>query len=120
MQACDVRHFLGPCLLLLLQERSDHGYDLIERLRSLSAWEADAPTVYRCLRGLEREGLIRSHWVPSRSGPARRRYDITMLGREALRASSRDLRVMRETLDRFLFRHAKVVAPAGRRHTLPV
>ena len=114
MPPCDVRHFLGPCLLLLLHERADHGYDLLERLRPFHGWDVEAPTVYRSLRSLERQGLVHSHWVPSDCGPARRRYEITPTGCSALAVAARDLRSLRETLDRFLFRQSRAWQSASR------
>ena len=53
MAALEPRNFLQPCLLLLLREQSDHGYDLAVRLRPLHDGEGDAGGVYRALRALE-------------------------------------------------------------------
>ncbi|HEY9413755.1 MAG TPA: helix-turn-helix transcriptional regulator [Pseudonocardia sp.] len=80
MGECDPRNFLQPCLLLLLRERSDHGYDLVNRLRVLHAVDGDAGAVYRALRGLEKAGMVRSSWQTSDAGPARRTYQVTPLG----------------------------------------
>jgi poly-beta-hydroxybutyrate-responsive repressor len=80
MGECEPRNFLQPCLLLLLAERSDHGYDLASRLRELHVAEGDPGAVYRALRGLERHGLVRSTWQTSDAGPARRTYRLTPAG----------------------------------------
>jgi len=64
----------------LLRERSDHGYDLVSRLRELHVVDGDAGAVYRSLRGLERNGLVRSSWQTSDAGPARRTYQVTSAG----------------------------------------
>jgi len=107
MGECDPRNFLQPCLLLLLRERSDHGYDLVNRLRELHLGEGDAGAVYRALRGLERQGLVRSTWQTSQAGPARRTYQITLPGladldRQAvlLEATHRTLHVFRGRYER--------------------
>ena len=34
VQTCELRHFVEPCLLLLLRERPGHGYELVDRLRT--------------------------------------------------------------------------------------
>ena len=115
MQACDIRNFLAPCLLLLLGDAPDHGYDLVGRLRPLVEWEGDPASIYRMLRHLETDGLIRSEWVPAHSGPPRRQYEITELGRQALRAWAVDLRSVRDTIDRFLFRYTDGLQPALQR-----
>ena len=66
MGECEPRNFLQPCLLLLLfRERADHGYDLANQLRDMHVAEGDPGTVYRALRGLERQGLVRSTWQTS-------------------------------------------------------
>lgn len=80
------RNFIRPCLLLLLAERPSHGYDLLERLGSLGVHETDPGRLYRTLRAIEREGVVRSHWDTSGSGPARRTYELTGEGLEWLHA----------------------------------
>ncbi len=40
--------------------------------------------IYRHLRGLEADGLVQSEWQTEGSGPARRIYDLTAEGDEAL------------------------------------
>jgi len=78
------RALLGPCLLLLLAESPDHGYQLMERLKPLGFdWNGPGP-IYRELRALEAANLLRSSWSPPKSGPVPRVYEITAAGREAL------------------------------------
>lgn len=114
MKSCDVHNFLAPCLLLLLDERADHGYDLVSRLRPLICMDGEAGAVYRALRHLERDGLVTSTWLPANGAPARRSYEVTDEGRRALGSSVRDIRELRDTLDRFLFRQ-RVLADAASR-----
>ncbi|MGH8867394.1 MAG: helix-turn-helix transcriptional regulator [Actinomycetes bacterium] len=115
MGACELRHFVRPCLLLLLRLQSDHGYDLAQRLRDLGVDTPDAGSVYRALRGLESENLVTSQWVPPESGPARRIYQLTAAGEAALAAEVRELASTRATVDRFLRAYAqtRVPVPAG-------
>jgi poly-beta-hydroxybutyrate-responsive repressor len=107
VQTCDLRHFVEPCLLLLLRERPSHGYELAERLRALGFVDADAAVVYRSLRSMEREELARSTWRSSAAGPARRIYQLTPDGHAALDAVTRELRDTRRTLDAFLDRYSR-------------
>ncbi len=74
------KHFPRSCLLLLIGERSSHGYDLLERLRRLGVPATDPGGLYRALRSMEREGLVSSRWETSSSGPARRTYALTDRG----------------------------------------
>ncbi len=105
------RNFLRACLLLLLRERPDHGYDLLARLGSLGLDQEDPGAVYRTLRGMEREGLVRSGWGESCSGPARRTYVLTPCGERALLCYGRALDDCRRTIEGFLDRFLDAVDP---------
>jgi poly-beta-hydroxybutyrate-responsive repressor len=107
---------LHPCLLLLLRERSSHGYDLAERLKPFGVADGDAGTVYRALRALEHRGLLRSGWMPSSAGPERRTYELTPAGHAELRAWLGVLEETRRTLDYYLERYTVLAGgarPAG-------
>jgi DNA-binding PadR family transcriptional regulator len=103
MQQCRC-NYLQACLLLLLAEEPDHGYELAVRLAPLGLAGTDAASVYRALRGLERDGLVDSTWTSSRSGPDRRVYRVTPLGRAAVDAFGRALRRDQVQMQRYLSR----------------
>jgi poly-beta-hydroxybutyrate-responsive repressor len=104
------KNFLRPCLLLLLREQPAHGYQLLERLRPFGFPGDDAGGLYRALRSLERDGLVRSAWEPSATGPDRRTYEITRRGMQELHRLAKRLHEGRRTLDRFLSRYGEFVA----------
>jgi poly-beta-hydroxybutyrate-responsive repressor len=104
------KNFLRPCLLLLLREQPAHGYDLLERLRPLGFDRDDPGRLYRTLRGLERDGLVRSAWEPSSAGPDRRMYEITRRGMEELHRRAKAVAGARDVLDVFLTRYGGFVA----------
>lgn len=104
MGECEPRNFLRPCLLLLLQERPAHGYDLVERLHTSFIDDTDAGGVYRTLRTFEREGLVRSSWTTSAAGPARRTYSLTPAGADDLRRQVDTLEATHQLLHTFLGR----------------
>jgi PadR family transcriptional regulator PadR len=104
------KNFLRPCLLLLLREQHAHGYDLLERLRPLGFGRDDPGRLYRALRQLESDGLVRSVWEKSTSGPDRRIYELTRAGMETLHASAKDLMVTGGILSVFLSRYSEFVA----------
>lgn len=110
MAELEPRNFLQPCLLLLLRERPDHGYELAARLRPMHDGDGDAGGIYRALRGLERLGLVRSEWQTSDVGPARRTYFVTPDGIQSLEAQADNLRQTHEALHVFLERYARVLA----------
>ncbi|AHH95432.1 helix-turn-helix transcriptional regulator [Kutzneria viridogrisea] len=107
MRDCEPRNFVRPCLLLLLGERPDHGYGLIERLRELCGADNDASGIYRALRNLERDGLVCSAWRTATPGPARRCYELTALGESVLADCAEGLRATRAAIDAFLGRYAR-------------
>jgi len=101
-----IERFQVAALLLLLRERPAHGYDLLERLPSLLGDERiDVGNLYRVLRSLEEQGLVSSEWDESVPGPAKRTYELTAAGREALDRWAASLAETRTRIDRFLQRH---------------
>ena len=100
------KHFAKPCLLLLLQERSDYGYDLVARLRALGV-EDDSAAVYRVLRSLEADGAVTSRWREPVAGPARRVYEITASGGALLDEWASGLNEGRQLLEGFLARYRR-------------
>ena len=111
--------FLQPCLLLLISESPGHGYDLLERLGAFG-FERDPGGLYRALRAMEREGLVRSEWELAAAGPGRRKYELTSRGEQRLHswdeALSETLTIVRAYLDRYRG-GVQGVAPAGRAST---
>src|SRR5215510_11902235 len=80
-----VERFVEPSLLLLLRERPLHGYELLDRLSELGfEGRVDIGNLYRLLRSLEEEGLVRSEWSADLPGPAKRTYELTPEGRRLL------------------------------------
>lgn len=95
------RNWLQPFLLLSLEEWQSHGYELVRRMTVFGFEALDRGSVYRTLRQLERDGLVRSDWDTSTEGPARRLYCLTDSGRNYLSAWAGALRGYQEMLDRF-------------------
>lgn len=101
-----MERFGVPAVLLLLRERPAHGYDLLERLPELTGEErVDVGNLYRLLRTLEEQGLVRSEWDGSVPGPAKRTYEITGDGRTALERWAAALGETRARIELFLRRY---------------
>jgi poly-beta-hydroxybutyrate-responsive repressor len=101
-----IERFQVPALLLLLRERRAHGYDLLDRLPELTGEaRVDVGNLYRVLRTLEQQGLVASEWDASVPGPAKRVYELTDAGAEALGRWAAALGKTRDRIDRFLRRH---------------
>lgn len=96
---------LSTAALLLVSEERGHGYDLAARLGELGFEGLDPGGLYRTLRTLEADGLLRSWWDGSDRGPARRMYELTGAGRSYLAQTIDDMveeaRLMGRLVDRF-------------------
>jgi len=95
--------FIQPWLLLLLSEKSAHGYELLDKLNQNEDTKGmDPGFLYRTLRQFEQDGLVKSSWDVEGRGPARRVYEITPDGIEYLHAWVDHIRNTRERLGRLL------------------
>lgn len=104
----DLSHPRGlarACILLLLDERPSHGYDLIERLKPFGFERSDPGWIYRALRWLEEGGFVSVRWQTPAAGPARRVFEVTPAGRQALELSASRLRERSQVLDEHLDRY---------------
>ena len=97
-----VRGFLQPRLILLLLDGPAHGYELMERLEGDGEMPAADPgLLYRTLRQLEHEGLLRSNWDTEGQGPARRLYEVTPEGIDFLHTWAARARLIQRRLAQF-------------------
>lgn len=105
---CGMRmgRFLEPCLLLLLSRQPSHGYELLGSLVEFGFSESQDPgMVYRILRRLEDQEMIVSSWDTSGRGPARRIYEVTELGKKALKSWALSISRTVERFELFLSRY---------------
>ncbi len=124
------KSFLTPWILLLFLERPAHGYELLGRLGAVGPTRPgergrypDSGAVYRILRNLEKDGLVRSSWeeAPER-GPDRRIYHLTASGREELGRNVQTLSRTAEVMGLFAGRYERGKRRRSRRlssSTLP-
>jgi PadR family transcriptional regulator, regulatory protein PadR len=97
-----VERFAEPAILFLLAERPAHGYELLEQLPELTGERVDMGNLYRFLRLLEAEEIVRSDWDDDQPGPSKRVYELTDEGRALLDEWASALRDAQERIDRFL------------------
>ena len=102
---------LRDAVLAALLEGEASGYDLAKRFdRSVANfWTATPQQLYRELDRLAADGLIEARVVPQQRRPTKRLYTLTTVGRDAIRAFTRqqpkptairdDLLVMVQALD---------------------
>jgi poly-beta-hydroxybutyrate-responsive repressor len=89
---------------MLLHCHEAHGYELLEGLKQFGFEQnpVDSSTVYRMLRGLEKQELVTSRWDTGGAGPARRLYRLTEEGDRYLAWWVDDLRETDRVLHHFL------------------
>ena len=108
------RKILRACLLLLLEERPGHGYDLLTRLEPLGFERSNPGRVYRALRWLENAGFVQPNWETTGVGPARRVYELSAAGRQALELAApalrRQAKTMEDALARYVLARLRVLA----------
>ncbi len=78
--------YLQASILLGLNVKPSYGYELIGKIQSYGFIEGDAPPgmIYRHLRQMEEDNLVKSEWETKETGAAKRIYTITEEGKEVL------------------------------------
>jgi PadR family transcriptional regulator, regulatory protein PadR len=104
------KNFIVPFLLLSLRGWSLHGYKLIQQLMEFGFTSIDQGNVYRTLRQLEKDNLIRSEWDTSSGGPAKRIYSITEAGEKYLETWARSLEQYQMMLDHFFSMYKNIMS----------
>ncbi|CUR60002.1 Transcriptional regulator, PadR family [metagenome] len=93
---------LDLAVLAVVQGEDGYGYDIVRRLRDGGLSEVGDASVYGTLRRLYAAGALTSYVVPSESGPHRKYYGITPIGREQLDRQRDDWHAFATTLDGIL------------------
>lgn len=103
------RRFVRPFVLLLLAEEPSHGYKLAQSLKEFSpkGLNVEPSILYRILKQMESEGLATSSLNDSGTGPARKVYELTSEGREALDLWASSLDDTARMLDSFRERYER-------------
>lgn len=96
--------YIQPSILMGLRRKPSYGYEIIQTIQEFGFVEGPAPPgmIYRHLRDLETAGLVVSAWKTEGSGPARRVYELTPEGEEALALWVAYMRQQAEKLARFI------------------
>jgi PadR family transcriptional regulator PadR len=79
-----LRGVLDMCLLALVAKEPGHGYELVRRVEAAGFDTVGYGTVYPLLTRMRRLGLLADELRPSPSGPSRKVYTLTPLGRARL------------------------------------
>lgn len=105
------KNLMIPVLLLSLRGWNLHGYKLIQELSQFGFSSIDQGNVYRTLRKLEKENMVKSEWDMSTGGPAKRIYSLTDAGEDYLRTCSDSLVQYQSILSRFFTMYMDMFLP---------
>lgn len=79
-----MRGVLTLCVLAVVDEGRTYGYAIAARLAEAGLGTVKGGTLYPILGRLEHDGLVASTWGAGESGPGRKFFEATPLGREHL------------------------------------
>ncbi|WCK55815.1 poly-beta-hydroxybutyrate-responsive repressor [Aneurinibacillus sp. Ricciae_BoGa-3] len=105
------KNLLVPFLLLQLRGWNVHGYELIQQLIKFGFPTIDQGNVYRTLRQLEKDNMVKSEWDTSTGGPAKRIYSLTDAGEQYLKSWASSLEQYQTMLDRFFNMYTELFMP---------
>jgi poly-beta-hydroxybutyrate-responsive repressor len=95
------RNWLEPVILLTLREWNSYGYELMQRAVAFGFEAMNPGTMYRTLREMEENGVVKSKWETTKGGPARRMYSITDAGEAYLQFWIKSLEQYQRNMDAF-------------------
>ena len=107
------KNLMIPALLLSLRGWDLHGYKLIQELTQFGFSSIDQGNVYRTLRKLEKENMVKSEWDMSTGGPAKRIYSLTDAGEAYLKTCSDSLIQYQSMLNRFFTMYMDMFIPTS-------
>lgn len=105
------KNLMIPVLLLSLRGWNLHGYKLIQELTQFGFSSIDQGNVYRTLRQLEKDNMVKSEWDMSTGGPAKRIYSLTDAGESYLKTCSDALEQYQSILNRFFTTYMDMFLP---------
>ncbi|WP_421928242.1 PadR family transcriptional regulator [Neoaquamicrobium sediminum] len=91
---------LDLCVLAVLSRGENYGYEIASTL--VTAVGMGEGTIYPLMRRMQNEGLVATRLVESSSGPPRKYYRLTPLGRTVFEAHRRDWRAFAAAVDKLL------------------
>jgi PadR family transcriptional regulator, regulatory protein PadR len=96
------RGVLPYCVLAMLRNKEQYGFELVHALGSIDGMVTGEGTIYPLLARLRRQGLVETTWQESATGPPRKYYRIAEAGQEALAEFTRSWQRLRDSVDDLL------------------
>ncbi|HLU23044.1 PadR family transcriptional regulator [Lederbergia graminis] len=79
-----LKGILDGCVLAVIEKEPVYGYELSKKLQDIGLHDVSEGTIYPVLLRLQKNKLIRGEMRPSDTGPNRKYYFLTDLGKENL------------------------------------
>ncbi len=107
IQKDKLRGHLDGLVLSVLEQGDGHGYEILQRLRTLSedALQLKEGSLYPALYRLEKDAQIKAKWesgTSKRPGPRRRIYSITTKGKRTLTKQREEWQTFRSVIGRIM------------------
>jgi PadR family transcriptional regulator PadR len=96
------KNLLMAVMLMALHRSNSYGYKLMEETAAFWREAINRGTVYRTLRQMEKNGIIKSTWDINANRPARRMYSITDEGEAYLDLWIESLKQYQSNVEAFL------------------
>jgi len=102
------RGFLQFIILLLINQGPKYGYEIKAEIlkQTMGGFDIDRNNLYKKLRALEKDGILKSNMRPSSRGAQRKYYTITPLGKKLLKKNSEILSplmgALRDSITRYM------------------
>ncbi|WP_428910201.1 poly-beta-hydroxybutyrate-responsive repressor [Niallia sp. Krafla_26] len=110
------KNLMVPVILLSLRDWSLHGYKIIQELTRFGFTSIDQGNLYRTLRQLEKDNLVKSEWDTSQGGPAKRIYSLTEAGEAYLQTCTDALEQYQSIINRFFTIYMDMFLPSKTNH----
>lgn len=103
-----LRGVLDLCILALIAEEPRYGYEIVVRMRGRGLTLVGEGSIYPLLSRLQRAGYIEGYMVPSKEGPRRKYYRVTLAGEEKLSEWRAEWEQFSRSVDQVLARKEKL------------
>lgn len=104
-----LQNFFEPCILFVLLEKPNYGYDMQKQLREKCTCEVNIGNLYRCFSRMQKLGYIERTGAESKRGPKRYIYTITESGKDYLNGWVVSLKKQKKIISSFINNYKKIL-----------
>ncbi len=97
-----LKGILEGCILSIISQESTYGYELSIKLHDFGLNDVSEGSIYPILLRLQREGQIIGEMRISDTGPKRKYYQLTYLGKESLEEFVKQWELLKTPVDKII------------------